>query len=183
MFPFVLSFQNFSKLKNIVVLKKQKNTATTIMSPSDILQSLELVGHSSKHPLLYHRAKLQSGWAICRSKVTLRTQWPQIFKLGSAGGARGSGQPLHPSPAFFSLQAPGCSLLGWRAAPAPSPAGFPVLSSPLMAPLHGSSSFCTTHPWHGDVPPGFSGISLRAGPSKLFSETQVAPAWHLRDAT
>ena len=102
MFPFVLSFQNFSKLKNIVILKKQKNTATTIMSPSDILQSLELAGHSSKHSLLYHRAKLQSGWAICRSKVMLRIQWPQIFKLGTAGGARSSEQPLHPSPAFFS---------------------------------------------------------------------------------
>lgn len=182
MFPFVLSFQNFSKLKNIVILKKQKNAATTIMSPSDILQSLELSGHSSEHPLLYRRAGLQSGWALCRSKVMLRTQWPQIFKLGTAGGTRGSGQPLHPSPAFFSPRAPRCSLLGRRAAPAPSPAGFPVLSPPLIAPLHGPCSFHTTHTWHGDMPPGFSGISLRAGPSRLCSETQVAPAWHLRGA-
>ena len=83
MLPFVLSFQNFSKLGNTAILKKQENAATTIMSPSDTLQSPELTGHSSEHLLLCHRAGLQSGWALSKSKVTLRTQWAQIFKPGS----------------------------------------------------------------------------------------------------
>lgn len=183
MLPFVLSFQNFSKLGNTAILKKQENAATTIMSPSDTLQSPELTGHSSEHLLLCHRAGLQSGWALSKSKVTLRTQWAQIFKPGTAGGARDSGQPLHPSPAFFSPRAPGCSPLGQRAASAPSLEGFPVLSPPLVAPVPGPRSFCTTHPRHGDAPPGFSGLCLRAGPSRLCSETQVVLARHLRDAT
>ena len=86
MLPFVLSVQNFSKLENTVIFKKQENAATTIVSPSDTLQSPELTGHSSEHLLLGHWAGLRSGWALCSSEVMLRTQWPQIFKPGTVGG-------------------------------------------------------------------------------------------------